>query len=163
MNNKFLRLVLTSFILATTQGHADVFPAVTRLVDMGSDTVEPYIYGFSFTVTGAGTQSYDYKVPYNMFVTSAEAIFSGQTAGDYITISGVDVDNIYGLGAGTVLGTSVEKYYVTPVNNTKERIDLGYPLKSPKDLYTRVYYTTTNESASVNVRFNIIGHKVLGQ
>lgn len=160
---KKLILFFLIFVFNVANAQSFVFPSISKLSDLSSESLFPYLDAFSFSVSGSGTEIHDYKIPTNMFVVAAEGIFSGQVAGDYLIISVIDKDNVLGLGENIVLSTPVNKYFITPTNNIKEKIELGYPNKAIKDLYVRFSYTTTNVLANVNVRFNIIAHKVLGQ
>lgn len=136
-------------------------PNITRSVDLDSDKITPYFNAFSFNIAGASTQTFEWQCPFELLVTGAEAVITGETAGDYIKVEIVDVDNILGQGANTVLETPVPKYYIDPTAG-KEKVSLGYPNYTIAGLYWKFSYTGTNVLGNVVFRVNIIAHKVKG-
>lgn len=134
---------------------------ITRLVDLDSDKITPYFNAFSFTITGTNTAVYDWQCPHELLVTGAETVITGETAGDWVKVEIVDVDNILGAGEDVVLETPVHKYYVDPTAG-KERMQIGYPNYTIAGLYWRFSYTGTNALGNVTCRINIIAHKVKG-
>jgi len=109
----------------------------------------------SFDVTSDG-YSYDFKLKANDDTTDIEAfVYKGMLSvgpeaqrGDYVVVSIVDVDNLFGFGAGTVLGYMVRKkilsggkeaYIIDP-----PRYDyLSSKRKVLNGLYVRVSYHGT--------------------
>lgn len=107
---------------------------------------------FSFDVTSDG-YNYDFKLKANDDITDIEAfVYKGMLLlgpetqrGDYVVVSIVDVDNLFGLGAGTVLGYMVKKKILS---GGKESYSINPPMydylsskrKVPNGLYIRVSY-----------------------
>lgn len=135
--------------------------SISKLINLDSDKVRPYIDAFNFTVSGSGAEDHDYQIPFDLYLTGVEGILSGQMAGDYMQIKVIDVDNVTGLGANTVIGTPVNKFFVNPTNNTKEKMDMGYPIYVPSGVYIRITYTSGNILASINCRINVLTHRLL--
>jgi hypothetical protein len=64
--------------------------------------------------------------------------------GDWIKAEVVDVDNMYGFGANTVLYTYIEKWFIIP--NDKTIIQTPYSGKISAGMYLKITYTSTGDT-----------------
>jgi hypothetical protein len=64
--------------------------------------------------------------------------------GDWIKAEVIDIDNIFGFGANTVLYTYIEKWFIIP--NDKTTIQTPYSGKINAGLYLKITYTSTGTS-----------------
>lgn len=81
--------------------------------------------------------------------------------GDKIDLQVVDIDNIFGLGAGTVVNQFATNIYL-PSGNFDQQFDVAYPAKIFAGLSLRVVYhssVSTGNTPSFAVNYKI--HKVL--
>lgn len=112
---------------------------------------------------GPTTSNFDYKISEdNLYLTGSEIIYQNCLWGDFITFQIIDIDNILGLGANTVLNEYVPKWYLDPDNSYKKVVQ-SYGGEIPKNVYIRVKYTAVDDSESVDakVALNFYLHKVL--
>lgn len=132
----------------------------TKHNELDNLRVRPYMDAFSFTATANSTSQGDYKFLVNMYITSIDHVLGGGNAGDYVVLQVVDVDNILGNGADTVVGQPIKKHWINPTADFIQT-ELAYPIRAYKNLYLRVKYTNTNVLATVAVRINVNGHEDL--
>lgn len=138
----------------------DGYPAFAGKRELSSRNLAPITNAFTFNPTGIGSTSYNWVIPDHCYLNSITGFFNGQTAGDYIAVKIVDVDNVLGYGAGATLSTPVTKYFINPTANELMKIEMGYPVFMLQGLYIQVIYTSTNLLANVHVYVNILADKV---
>lgn len=156
------RVSPTSFGMRTAGVKGNEMASVPQKIsEMSAMGLLPNYFADKFTVTGAGSTSHDIVIPVRCVVLGAEVIATGQLVGDYFKVESVDVDNILGFGAGTVLRTPISRFYVSAISGTKEVFSLGYPVEGLQGIYFRFTYTTVNALASVNFMVNFIAHRIL--
>lgn len=104
--------------------------------------------------TKNATTNLDHKITKdNSYLNGGRFIYQNAEWGDFISCQIVDVDNILGYGAGTVLKTYIEKWYIHP-NETHAVCELPYAGHVPKNLYLRVKYTSVGTTNDVNMAIN---------
>lgn len=123
-----------------------------------SDGFRARLKGFSGTATLGQTTNIDYLVSEERYINGAQLILQNQVFGDKVNFEIVDVDDILGLGAGTVLDTFAEDWFIDSSNMNQQIIKIEYPAKILAGLYVRVKYTSTGAS-NVDVRCNLLLHK----
>jgi hypothetical protein len=74
-----------------------------------------------------------------------EIIVKDGGQGDYLTFKVIDIDNVMGAGAGTVLDTFIRKRYIAPTSYLSS-ISSRFPAKVPAGLYLRVSYISVNNT-----------------
>jgi hypothetical protein len=158
----FMLWMMSSLALAQVTNYGSKLPGdpnIRTKMDLDAQRFAPYLDAFNFNPTGAGTTQTTYKVPVNIVYVAIKTSLAGQTNGDYAKVELVDVDNVLGFGAGTVLATPVVKQYVSqdPMNE----FDILYPRYVMANLYIRVSYTSANSLSNVRLYVNLVGHKVL--
>lgn len=118
---------------------------------------------FNETLTKDGVRTIDWKIPqltYNAvnkdsFMDGIQYYACDAVAGDKMTFQIVDVDNILGYGAGTVLDEFGEDWGVMPDTHDTLRL---YKAKLIKDLYIRIIYTSTGTASDVKFICNLFRH-----
>ncbi len=114
--------------------------------------------GVSTTVTTETTGNLDYKMPADRWVNGICVILKDHVNGDKMSFQIVDVDNILGGGAGTVLNTFAEDWYVYSDAEVQGVIKIEYAAEVLKDLYIRVKYTSTG-GTDVKIKANLFLHE----
>jgi len=108
----------------------------------------------SGTATKNSTTNIDYAVSESgLFISGAEFIYKDSVWGDYVECQIIDLDNVLGYGAGTVLSQYVKKWYLDP-SKSSIRVESPYAGSLPDGVYVRVKYhsvgTETDPSALIN-------------
>lgn len=134
---------------------------ITTLAEMNNDQLRPYVDAFTVTNTGSGTDDTDYLIPFELFLVGTRSFFTGVALGDYISVKVIDIDNVLGLGANTILSTPVAKYYMPPLDNSYHEFNMGYPLYAPNGVYVRVSYSSSNILSNVTGKVNLFTHKII--
>lgn len=115
--------------------------------------------GITGTATKTTTTNIDYKMPEDRYINGVRLIMKNHEDGDYVKFQVVDVDNILGYGAGTVLDEFGDTWYVDSASDTQPDVIVPYPAKILKDLYIRIIYNSTGTTNDVTVRANLYLHK----
>lgn len=106
------------------------------------------------TATKDSTTNIDYKVTGdNEYVQGGQILFKNAEWGDYIKAQVVDVDNVLGYGANTVLNEYIHKRYVHP-DLKKSELEVPYAGKVPQNTYLRIVYVSVGAVLNVNVAVN---------
>lgn len=128
---------------------------------MGLDTRNKFDYaedGVKATATKNSTTDIDFKVTGDAeYVQGGQIIFENAAWGDYITAQVVDVDNVLGYGAGTVLNEYIKKRYLHPDLKHSE-LEVPYAGKVPQNCYLRIKYVSVGTVLDVNVAVNYSLH-----
>lgn len=111
------------------------------------------------TATKNTTTNLDYLVSEERFINGVRIIVDSHVFGDSIGLQVVDVDNILGYGAGLVLDTFGESWYLDPTTSTQPDVEVSYPAKISAGLYIRAVYTSTGTVDDVSVILNAFLHK----
>lgn len=115
------------------------------------------------SATKNDTTDHDYKIPQLTYQTVNKASYmdgiqyyaKDAVVGDKITFQVVDVDNILGYGANTVLDEFGKNWYVMPDKEVTIRL---YKASLIKDLYIRLKYTSTGTVLDVDMVCNLFRH-----
>lgn len=128
---------------------------------MGLDTRNKFDYtenGTIGTATKNTTTDLDFKVTgAKEYVQGGQILFQDANWGDYITAQVVDVDNVLGYGAGTVLNEYIKKRYISPTMGHSE-LEVPYAGLVPQNTYLRIKYISTGTSTDVKVAVNYSLH-----
>lgn len=84
----------------------------------------------------------DFKLTEERWINGGQAIIDNIGNDDTITFQVIDKDNIFGLGANTVLDEFITDFYM-PTKGDLD-ISLDYPAKIIAGLYLRLKYTSTH-------------------
>jgi len=128
-----------------------------RIADFDADKVKFRGDAKAVTALASQTTNLDFKVIEERLFTGLQ-ILANAISGDYCALSVVDVDNILGYGAGTVLDTFVTKWYLDSTADNQGIFTVGYPAFILAGLYIRVSYTNVG-IVGVSLRVNYFLHK----
>jgi len=115
--------------------------------------LSPYAYsatdkarfrGFLYTAS-PGTATFDHQLEDNIRLRGGHYWVKGSSAGDSLSFQVVDVDNILGSGAGTVVTEYVSNLPVAPWDHQRELLS-PTAAEIPAGLYLRVVYVNTGMS-----------------
>lgn len=114
----------------------------------------------SGTATKNSTTSIDLKVTTTKtYLNGAEILYQNAVWGDYVVLQVIDIDNVLGYGANTVLKEYVHKRYIHP-DLKYDEVELPYAGLIPQNVYLRVKYTSIGTSNDVNVAINYFLHEM---
>lgn len=126
-------------------------------IDIRNNDFDFYGNGVSGVATKNTTTDFDLKVDKEeCYCSGGEIIVKDAEHGDYIEIQVVDVDNIFGYGAGTVLATYLKKWFVD--YRGKNVLEVPYAGYIYKNLYLRLKYTSVSSIQDVKVAINYSFH-----
>jgi hypothetical protein len=111
-------------------------------------------FGYSGTATAGQTTNLDFKLTESRLVYGGQLFLKNHVFQDKFHFQVVDVDNILGYGAGTVLGQYMQDWYVADDVVAQPPILVNYPTEVFAGLYIRVAYISTgavNVSAAINI------------
>jgi hypothetical protein len=113
--------------------------------------------GASFigSVASNSTENIDYKITAERYINGGRLIVDNIGQNDKFTFQVIDLDNIFGYGAGVVLDEFIKDYYI-PMDATLE-IKLDYPAKIYAGLYLRLKYTSSHANGC-NIKCNLFLH-----
>lgn len=134
--------------------------SVRKVSDMDADKVKFRGKGISFTATAGQSTSYDYKLTEARLIDGTRLILKDHAFGDYVNFQVVDVDNILGYGAGTVLDEFSDHWYVSPDTMDQREVRLPYSAEILVNLYIRIIYTSVGNT-NVSVLCNLFAHKYI--
>lgn len=128
-----------------------------RLIDLDADKAKYRIQGISGTATAGATTDIDWKFPEERWMHGASFLCKDHVFGDKATVQVVDKDNVLGFGAGVVVDTFAEDFYVAEDQQNQGQITCNYIALVPANLYLRVKYTSVG-GANVGVKLNLFTH-----
>ena len=115
--------------------------------------------GVAATIPFGTTANVDYKLTENRMIDGVHLMLSQHVWDDYVKFQVIDVDNILGYGAGTVLDEFASTWNIDPALCSQRHEKISYPAKVIKDLYIRVVYVSTG-GVDVKLKANLYLHKV---
>jgi hypothetical protein len=136
--------------------------AVRCETDMNGDSVRFRGKGIAFTATAGATTTHTYKphATEMVLIDGTQLILKNHVDGDYVDFELVDVDNVLGYGAGVVLDTFGETWWVVEGQINQGLLRFVYCAGIIPGLYIRVKYTSVG-GTNVSVRLNLFLHKPL--
>ena len=125
---------------------------------LGADTVTLCPFGTIFDAPANQTTTFDFKLNTGCYIKGGVMYASPGNVGDSIIVQIVDVDNIMGVGANTVIAIYVDNWYVIPQDmNAIEDVSLSEPI--PAGLYIRFVYTNSSTTLDTKVIMNILAYQ----
>jgi hypothetical protein len=119
---------------------------LTQIAQFASTNVNSANQGLRTTCTAGTTTNIDLKLNDDCFLTGGVLRTDGSAFGDYATFQVVDVDNIFGYGAGTILGQYISNWYMRSDAQEQVNENTPYPAKVLAGLYLRLVYVSTGTS-----------------
>lgn len=120
-------------------------------VNSGFDYAEN---GNKFTATKDSTTDHDFKVTgTKTWINGGEFLYKNAVWGDYIEAQIIDIDNVLGLGANTVLKHYIVKRYLHP-DVKCVNLELDYAGKIPQNTYLRIKYHSVGTTNDVDIAVN---------
>lgn len=113
---------------------------------------------FTGTAVASSTSDIDFKITECRWINGGCLILRNHAFGDSITFQIVDVDNILGYGANTVVDEFIKDFYLDDEKHGQDSIMLDYPARIPINLYMRLKYTSVGNT-NVDVKCNLFLHK----
>jgi hypothetical protein len=129
----------------------------TNVNDFSSDQVNLRLTGIYGTISAAGTTSIYKKFDEVRLVNGGTLLVADGLWGDTVALRVVDRDNIYGLGANTILRTFGEDYYINPDSTFQVKYEVPYVARIPAGIYIQIDYTAISETTRQLV-LNLITH-----
>lgn len=136
--------------------------SIRKVSDADADKCNFKGFGISGTAVAGTTTHIDYKLTEERLVYGGQAMLKNHAFGDKIKFQVVDVDNVLGLGAGTVLGEYMKDWNVADDIQVQPIVMVDFPTKISANLYFRIAYTSVG-AANVSVCVNIFCFKVVEQ
>lgn len=133
-------------------------PIIRHLSQMDADNVSYKVQGFSGSAPVNTATNIDWKFPEARYLTGGQLLVNGGSWGDTVKVQVVDVDNIYGFGAGAVLGEHVSNFMINPAVCLQISIECPYVALIPANIYIRIRYTNTSLSTPVSIAMNMFSH-----
>lgn len=128
---------------------------------MGLETHTDFDYSeqaVSGTATKNSTTDIDYKVTDAKHYINGGCILQQNAVwGDWLEAQIIDIDNVLGLGANTVLKHYIKKRYLHPSDHCAS-VNLPYAGEVPKDVYLRIKYHSVGIINDVNLKINYFLH-----
>lgn len=134
--------------------------SVRKVSDMDADKVKFRGKGIAFTATAGTSTSYDYKLTEARLIDGTRLILKNHVFGDSVKFQVVDVDNIIGYGAGTVLDEFADSWFFAEDKQEQTDTRLPYSAEVIANLYIRIIYDSIGAS-DVLVQCNLFAHKYM--
>lgn len=112
--------------------------------------------GYSGTATKNTTTDLDFLIPDNRIILGARMIVSNHVLGDKFTTQVIDIDNVIGHGANTVISEYVTDWYVDHGSTNQGDVIVPEKLAGaiPNGTYIRFKYTSIGTVFDVSVKVN---------
>jgi hypothetical protein len=131
--------------------------SVRSIFDMNADKVKFRGVGLAFTAAAGVSTTFDYKLTSARVIDGTQVIAKDHVFGDNIDFQVVDVDNILGYGAGTVLDNFGASWYLAADKQDQGHIRMPYSAELIANLYIRVVYHSVG-GTNVSVKLNLFVH-----
>lgn len=115
--------------------------------------------GISGTATKNTTSNIDYKLTEERYINGVDLFVKDSVWGDSVKFQVIDIDNILGYGANTVLDEFGTDWYIDPSICKQGQILLPYPAKIVTNLYIRIVYISVGTDVDVSLKANLFLHK----
>lgn len=131
---------------------------IRRVHDLDADKANFNIQGIRGTASVLTTTNIDWALPQERWISGGILLASGTHWGDKISLQLIDIDNVLGYGANTVLGEYVTDFYVVTDSQLQCQLEAPYVALVPAGVYVRIKYTNTSALDPVEVALNLITH-----
>jgi len=134
------------------------YPLIKLSAFANNDGYRARFKGIKSTVTAGQTINIEHKITEERWINGVRLILKNHSEDDYIDFEIVDVDNIFGYGAGTVLDRFGEDWQIDDTRSLQGDVIVPYPAKLYTNLYIRIKYHSTGQT-DVKVKANFYLHK----
>ena len=131
-----------------------------HISQFNADNVKCANKGVLGYIPAGTTSTVDLKIIDDVFITGGVLYVKNATFGDSVSFIVTDKDNIFGLGAGFVLGQYIDTWYVCEASQRQFDEKQDYPKKIPAGLYLTIVYASTG-TQDVQVAMNYRLHEAL--
>jgi hypothetical protein len=131
---------------------------VRKTSDLDADKAKYKVQGFSGTASANTTTNIDWVLPQERWVSGGVLIAQGTHWGDKLCLQVIDIDNVLGYGANTVLDEYVTDFYLVTDSEFQVQLESPYLALIPAGVYIRIKYTNTSLVDAVEVAFNVVTH-----
>lgn len=135
--------------------------SIRKIADADADKCTFKGFGISGTADAGTSSNIDYKLTEERLVYGGQAILKNHAFGDSIKFQVIDIDNILGLGVGTVLGEYMAGWLIADDTQVQPVVMVDFPTKISPNIYFRIVYTSVG-ATNVSVGVNIFCLKVIG-
>lgn len=126
-------------------------------IDIRNNDFDFYGNGTNGTATKNTTTTFDLKIDKDKcYCSGGEIIVKDAEHGDFIEIQIIDIDNILGYGANTVLQTYLKKWFID--YRGKNVLEVSYAGRIYENLYLRLKYTSVSSTTDVKMAVNYYFH-----
>lgn len=126
-------------------------------IDIRNNDFNFYGNGLAGVATKNTTTNFDFKIDKGQcYCSGGEIVVKDAEHGDYIEIQVIDIDNILGYGANTVLQTYLKRWYID--YRGKNVLEVPYAGRIYENLYLRLMYTSASTTNDVRVAVNYSFH-----
>lgn len=115
--------------------------------------------GIKGTATKNSVTNHDYELTEDRFLNGVELFLQDQEWSDDVKLQVIDIDNILGYGANTVLDEFGTDWNIATDQERQGPYILPYPALILKDLYIRIKYNSTGTTNDVKLKINLFLHK----
>ena len=115
--------------------------------------------GTTGTATKNTTTNFDYELTEDRYINGVEIFLQDQEWGDTLKLQVIDIDNILGYGANTVLDEFGTNWNIATDCERQGPYILPYPALVYKDIYLRYVYVSTGTTNDVKFKANSFLHK----
>ena len=133
---------------------------LNRVDIFASDNVNSNNHGIKGTAIAGQITNIELKMLDDNFITGGTLSTLNSQFGDFINLQVVDIDNILGLGANTILGQYCTSWYLRDDSQEQFNESTNYPAKILAGLYLRLVYHSFG-SSDITVIINYRLHKAL--
>lgn len=128
--------------------------------DLEASKVAPNTIGATGTATLGISTNIDVLISDDSFIRKIEFFCKNHVFGDKVSITIIDIDNVYGYGAGFVMATPVTNWNITEDSQKQASYDAAIPKKIPGGTYLRLTYASVG-LVDVSTALNLILLKAL--
>lgn len=125
--------------------------------EVGASFIQPYATGVKGSAAANMSTTFDLTLADDVFIRGLEAVVSGASMGDTISISVIDANGVTGYPPGTVVFTPVSNWNIE-VGNSLLSYSSVTPKKALATMKLRVCYNNTSllNNVDVGINFNLL-------
>lgn len=130
---------------------------IKKTLELSKENSKLQIQGIGGTCPSAQVTNIDWRVPDERWVTGGILVSASANWGDTVSLQVIDIDNVVGFGAGTVLATFAKDVFLYPGSGLQLSTDVSYVALVVTGVYIRLVYTNTGVTAA-GIALNLKTH-----